>query len=66
MIESHYDDPGWFQERGETVFAVFAEDLGSFAAPDTTWKINFRVRALDGMVERLRLAGIAVQPHAEA
>jgi len=33
--------------------------------PEKTWSINFRVSDLDGMVEQLRAAGVAVQPHAE-
>ena len=49
-----YDDPGWFQDRGETVFSAFGEDSDSFGAPGKSWKINFRVSDLDGMVDRLR------------
>ena len=33
--------------------------------PDKQWSINFRVDDLDGVVERLRAAGIEVEPHAE-
>lgn len=33
--------------------------------PEKTSLINFRVSDLDGMVERLRTAGVAVEPHAE-
>jgi hypothetical protein len=30
MVESHgYEDPGWLQVRGETVFAAIARDPGS-------------------------------------
>jgi glyoxylase I family protein len=66
MIESSgYDDPGWFQDRGEAVFAAFAQDSESFGAPEKTWKINFRVSDLDGMIEKLRSAGVTVEPHAE-
>jgi glyoxylase I family protein len=66
MIESRgYDDPGWFQDRGETVFAAFADDSDSFGSPDKSWKINFRVDDLDGMVDQLRGAGVTVEPHAE-
>ena len=67
MIQStDYDDPGWFQDRGETVFAAFTEDSDSFGAPEKTWKINFRVSDLDGMIDRLRDAGVTVEPHAES
>jgi glyoxylase I family protein len=67
MIESSgYDDPGWFQDRGEAVFAAFAQDSESFGAPEKTWKINFRVSDLDGMIEKLRSAGVTVDPHANA
>ena len=66
MVEARsYEDPGWFQDRGETVFAAFAEGSDSFGAADKTWKINFRVSDLDALVEQLRLAGIAVETHAE-
>ena len=64
MIESRgYDDPGWFQDRGETVFAAFSPDSDAFGSPDKTWKINFRVDDLDGVVVRLRAEGIDVDPH---
>jgi glyoxylase I family protein len=58
-----YDDPGWFPERGETVFTASSADSDAFGAPDKTWKINFRVSDLDGMIKQLRVAGIDVQPH---
>ncbi len=67
MLESQtYDDPGWFQDRGETVFAAFSPDSEMFGSPAKSWMINFRVDDLDAMVERLRDAGVAVTPHAEA
>jgi glyoxylase I family protein len=58
-----YDDPGWFPERGETVFTASSADSQAFGAPDKTWKINFRVSDPDGMIKQLRAAGIDVQPH---
>ena len=58
-----YDTPGWFPDRGETVFTAFSPDSDAFGAPDKTWKINFRVANLDRMIEQLRAAGIAVHPH---
>jgi predicted enzyme related to lactoylglutathione lyase len=60
-----YDDPGWFQDRGETVFSAIDADSGMPGHPAKTWAINFRVDDLDGMVERLRSAGLEVVPHAE-
>ena len=66
MIESKdYDDPGWFQDRGETVIAAFGEDSDFFGAPAKSWKINFRVSDLDGLVDELRKAGLTVEPHGE-
>jgi glyoxylase I family protein len=66
MIESRgYEDPGWFQDRGETVFAAFSQESDSFGAPGKSWKINFRVDDLDGMVDQLCNAGVSVEPHAE-
>ena len=67
MLDSHdYDDPGWFQDRGETVFAAFDPDSTMLGEPEHMWMINFRVDDLDAMVQRLRDAGVAVEPHAES
>jgi glyoxylase I family protein len=64
MIASRtYEDPGWFQDRGETVFSAFPFDTDAFGSPDRQWKINFRVDDLDAMVGQLRAAGIDVSPH---
>lgn len=60
-----YDDPGWFQERGETVFSAIDADSAMPRSPERSWVINFRVDDIDGMVQRLRAAGIHVEPHAE-
>lgn len=66
MTESRsYEDPGWFQDRGETVFAAVSAGSEALGGASKTWKINFRVDDLDGMSARLRAAGIAVQTHAE-
>ena len=65
-LDSHaYEDPGWFQDRGETVLAAFAADSSMPIPTGKGWAINFRVDDLDGVVEALRAAGIAVEPHAE-
>ncbi len=67
MLESRtYDDPGWFQDRGETVFSACSPDSDMFGGPERSWMINFRVDDLDGMVARLRGAGVTVTPHAES
>jgi glyoxylase I family protein len=58
-----YDAPGWFPDRGETVFTAFAADSDAFGAPEKTWKINFRVASLDRVVGRLQAAGIVVETH---
>jgi glyoxylase I family protein len=58
-----YDGPGWFTDRGETVFAPFRHDTDAFGRPEQMWKINFRVSDLDAMVADLRAAGIDVRPH---
>jgi glyoxylase I family protein len=61
-----YGDPCWTQDRGETVFSAFGRESGDFfGGDDRQWKINFRVDDLDGMVERLRAAGIEVEVNAE-
>lgn len=67
MADSHaYEDPGWFQDRGEAVVTAIATDSDLPGAADKTWAINFRVDDLDAMVGQLRAAGIAVEPHAES
>ena len=48
---------------GETVFTASSADSDAFGAPDKTWKINFRVSDLDGMIKQLGAVGIDVQPH---
>ena len=60
-----YADPGWFQDRGETVFSAFSPDSDAFGGPERTWKLNFRVADLDESVADLRAAGVRVEPHAE-
>ncbi len=66
MLESRtYADPGWFQDRGECVFSAVDPDSKLPGPQEKTWAITFRVEDLDGMVEQLRGAGIAVEPHAE-
>jgi glyoxylase I family protein len=59
----NYDDPGWFPDRGETVFTAFSPDSDAFGGPEKTWKINFRVNDLPRMVAQLQAAGIEVQGH---
>lgn len=66
MLESReYADPGWFQDRGETVFSAMKGDTGFFGSDDRNWAINFRVDDLDEVVASLRAADITVEPHAE-
>ncbi len=66
LASRSYEDPGWFQERGETVFAAVAPDSNALGPAARTWKINFRVNDLDGIVERLRSTGVAVEPHEQS
>ncbi len=67
MLDSaSYDDPGWFQDRGETVFTAIDADSAMPGSPGKSWAITFRVDDLDAMVEQLRAAGVEVEPHAEA
>ena len=66
MLESRtYDDPGWFQDRGECVFSAVDLDSQLPGPLEKSWCINFRVDDLDGVVENLRAAGISVEPDAE-
>ena len=62
-----YDEAVWEQEQGPTVFAPFgAEQWDSPHLGPSGWGINFRVVDLDGMVEQLRAAGLAVEVDPEA
>ena len=54
----------WATKGGPMVFAPFRRDSDYFAA-DKAFMINLRVSDLDGLLERLRLAGIAVETRAE-
>lgn len=55
----------WRQEAGSTVFAPFAQDTAYFGRAEQQWMINFRVDDLDGMMAKLKAAGIAVETRAE-
>ena len=64
MLDSReYSGPGWFQDRGETVFSAFSHDSQELGPPEKSWKINFRVTDLDGAMASLRTAGVHVEPH---
>jgi predicted enzyme related to lactoylglutathione lyase len=53
------DDPYWMQTSGPTVFMPFPKDTAYFPA-DRQWMLNFRIAGLDGLLESLRQAGVAV------
>ncbi|MGI9051713.1 MAG: VOC family protein [Ilumatobacteraceae bacterium] len=56
-----YDDEVWRQAGGATVFAPFGAEHGDSPHLGAGgWGLNFRVTDLDGMVEQLRAAGVAV------
>lgn len=59
-VPDNYDDPGWQQQAGTTVFAPFEQTSDYFGNPDKVWMINFRVDDLNAMVQQLRNAGIEV------
>jgi uncharacterized protein (TIGR02246 family) len=59
-VPSNYGESPWRQEAGPTAFAPFPETTKMFGA-GKDWMLNFRVRDLDGLVARLRKAGIAVK-----
>ena len=65
--KTHLDvDAGgiWRQQAGTTIFAPFPADTDYFAA-ERQWMINFRVDALDPLLDQLRAAGIAVMTKPE-
>ena len=49
----------WFHAGGPMVFQPFKADTDYFA-PDKAFMVNFRVTDLDGLLDRLRSAGIEV------
>ena len=66
MLDSKtYDDPGWFQDRGEAVFSAI-DETSSMPGDGHQWMVTFRVDDLDGMVSNLREAGITAEPHVES
>lgn len=54
----------WMTTGGPLVFQPFAQDSDYFAA-DKSFMINLRVSDLDGLLARLRTAGIEVTTKAE-
>ena len=50
----------WSQDAGMTIFAPFRETSDYFSA-DHRWMLNLRVDDLDGLIETLQAAGIAVE-----
>lgn len=59
-----YDAPAWTQAAGPTVFAPFGSNGPNDHLGPSGWGLNLRVDDLDGVVERLRNAGldVAVDP----
>jgi predicted enzyme related to lactoylglutathione lyase len=58
-VEDEANEWVWFVRGGPMVFQPFKADTDYFAA-DKAFMINLRVSGLDGMIERLRGAGIEV------
>lgn len=54
----------WAQQAGPTVFMPFKAQTDYFPA-DRAWMLNLRVQDLDGLLRKLREAGIAVETRAE-
>ena len=53
------NDHVWYQEGGPMVFEPFRDDSDYFSR-DRTAMINLRVRDLDGLLARLRGAGVEI------
>jgi predicted enzyme related to lactoylglutathione lyase len=60
---SSFDGP---EAQGTTVFAFFPADSDYFGTEGQWAMINFRVDALDGVLERLAAAGARVDPKQES
>lgn len=55
-----YDAQPWVQAGGPTVFAPFGDDGPSDHLGPSGWGLNLRVDDLDGVVRRLRDAGLDI------
>ena len=62
--EGEPDEWSWRTTEGPMVFAPFKADSDYFAA-DKAFMINFRVSDFDGLLERLRAAGVEIITKAE-
>jgi glyoxylase I family protein len=63
LTPESYDEAGWMQTSGTTVFEPFPEDTDYFGDSSKVWMVNFRVRDMDAMVAQLTAAGINVRVH---
>lgn len=54
----------WPQDAGNAVFGPFPADTG-YWPPAKQWMLNLRVAGLDGLIQKLRSAGIAVETRPE-
>src|SRR5688572_16865284 len=63
-VTGHSNEYVWYCEGGPMVFEPFKADSDYFAT-DKQAMINLRVRDLDGLVARLRAAGIAITQEQE-
>ena len=59
------DKPPWFQQAGPTVFATFSQDSTYLGPASQQWMLNLRVQDLDGLMDKLSSAGIAIETRAE-
>jgi predicted enzyme related to lactoylglutathione lyase len=59
LAPADYDAQPWSQEAGPTIFAPFPAD--KWKKGGKGFRLNFRVRDLDGLVSSLRAAGIDVE-----
>ena len=48
---------------GKTVWALFEHTTKYFAPSDAPFMLNYRVEDLDGLLARLRAAGVSVDEH---
>ncbi|MEM1073974.1 MAG: VOC family protein [Pseudomonadota bacterium] len=55
-----YEAEVWQQAQGPTIFAPFARDTDYFGRPEQHFMLNFRVRDMEGLMGKLRAAGIDV------
>ena len=60
VTPTSYNDTPWQQQAGPTAFAPFPLQTDYFGDASRMWMVNFRVNALDAIVNQLGAVGVQV------